>query len=109
MKNSNCCAGCRFYHNKFKQCRKNPPAYSEGLNCDCFPLATGWCGEFESNIDEKLESDKVLVGILKDINCGVDRIADALGDINIREELKYTITGKAGPAEGEVKAESENS
>lgn len=37
-------------------------------------------------IEEKLESDKVLEGLLRDINCGIDRIADALNDINIRRK-----------------------
>lgn len=32
----------------------------------------------KESIQEKLESEKVLVGILKDINCGVDRIATAM-------------------------------
>jgi len=44
----------------------------------------------EKMIEEKIRSDKVIEGILKDIYCGVDRIGDVLGDINIREELKYT-------------------
>jgi len=36
----------------------------------------------EETIEQKIESDKVLTGILKDICCGIDRIADSFEWLN---------------------------
>jgi len=42
-------------------------------------------------VEEKIKSDKVVEGVLKDICCGVNSIADTLGSMNIRDEMIYTI------------------
>jgi len=45
----------------------------------------------QKEVDEQIRSNKVIEGVLNDIYGGVDRIASNLDDINIREEMIWTI------------------
>lgn len=69
----------------------------------------------QKEIDEQVRSNKVVEGVLKDIQFGINMIASSLSDINIRQELKYTfnerdIMNGSGIAEqggGDVLAEAQ--
>lgn len=132
MEDRNICAGCRFYHNKFLQCRKNPPVYAD-LNYDCFPptTASSWCGQWKSRhifvnemteingkrallslaekrVDEQLRSDKVLEGVLLDLCSGVDRIAAVLEtELNERRSKEIETMSGSGVKSNEETVEIE--
>lgn len=77
------CANCMFYHNDYGECRKGPPVYVD-LLMSRFPKCNSddYCGEWfgglkmENHLDEIVRIDKVIEGVLKDINNSVGRMAD---------------------------------